>query len=541
MRPQGRDQHASLYFSYPTFSAPITRPATDDTTYPVVIVGAGPIGLSAALTLARQGIKSVLLDDKATFNDGSRAICVSRSSFYAFERMGAVQAFEDKALGWTKGRGYFRGQEIGQFDMPHDTDDKHLPMYNLQQQYIEAFLHDAVVKTGMVDIRWQTALVDLDQQADHVALTLQSPDEKYQIKAQYYLAADGARSTTRHILGLRLAGQNLEGRYVIADIQMDHDYPTERRAFFEPASNPGGTILIHRQPDNIWRIDYQLAPDENADFALQEANIRARISAILAETGAHEPWELEWWSIYSANTLCLDDYRHGRIFFIGDSAHIVPIFGVRGLNNGVLDAENIGWKLARVLKGTADETLLDSYSVERRGATLDVFANASKSAAFMTPPSFGHNLMRRAALSLSLTQDFARKLSNPRQMTPYTYQDSPITNPDDSRFTTGATAGDVCLNAKLEGGYLLDDLGRGFTGLLFGGDDSLAKHLGVIGTKSDPDFKLILVKDPELYARFGAIENSFYLIRPDQHIAGRWYQVTPEILRNALPKLGASQ
>ena len=254
-----------------------------------------------------------------------------------------------------------------------------------------------------------------------------SPAGDYWLDALYVLAADGARSPIRSMLGLRLKGDNYEGRYVIADIRMDHDFPTERRAFFEPSGNPGGTVLIHKQPDDIWRVDYQLREGESEEEALREENLRARVGAILADVGHTKPWELEWWSVYSANTLCLDDYRHGRVFFIGDAAHIVPIFGVRGLNNGLADADNIGWKLALVLHGEADDRLLDSYSPERRGATLDVFANATKSTRFMTPPTRGWRLAREAALSLSLKHEFPRGLANPRQMQPYTYSESPLT------------------------------------------------------------------------------------------------------------------
>jgi 3-(3-hydroxy-phenyl)propionate hydroxylase len=209
-------------------------------------------------------------------------------------------------------------------------------------------------------MRWQSELAGIERHYGGVSVRISSPAGDYRHDADYMLAADGARSPVRSMLGLRLKGDNYEGRYVIADIRMDHDFPTERRAFFEPGGNPGGTVLIHKQPDDIWRIDYQLREGESEADVLKEENIRARVSAILADIGHTKPWELEWWSVYSANTLCLDDYRHGRVIFIGDAAHIVPIFGVRGLNNGLADAENIGWKLALVLHGEADERLLDS-------------------------------------------------------------------------------------------------------------------------------------------------------------------------------------
>ena len=378
-------------------------------------MGAGPIGMTAALVLARYGIRSVLIDRKDTFNDGSRAICIARPSMHILERIGAVSPFLEKALGWRLGRSYYRGEQIFRLEMPHPANEKYLPMYNLQQQYIEKFLHDAVAASDLIDMRWQSELAGIESHEDSVSARITSPEGDYWLDAFYVLAADGARSPIRSMLGLRLKGDNYEGRYVIADIRMDHDFPTERRAFFEPSGNPGGTVLIHKQPDDIWRIDYQLREGESEEEALREENIRARVGAILADVDHKKPWELEWWSVYSANTLCLDDYRHGRVFFIGDAAHIVPIFGVRGLNNGLADAENIGWKLALVLHGEADDRLLDSYSPERRGATLDVFANATKSTRFMTPPTRGWRLAREAAL---VAQPPPRISARPRQSAP---------------------------------------------------------------------------------------------------------------------------
>ena len=343
------------------------------------------------------------------------------------------------------------------------------------------------------------------------------------------------------MLGLRLKGDNYEGRYVIADIRMDHDFPTERRAFFEPSGNPGGTVLIHKQPENIWRVDYQLREGESEADALKEENIRARVGAILADIGHDQPWELEWWSVYSANTLCLDDYRHGRVFFIGDAAHIVPIFGVRGLNNGLADAENIGWKLALVLRGEADEQLLDSYSPERRGATLDVFANATKSTRFMTPPTRGWRLAREAALSLSLKHEFPRGLANPRQMQAYTYSESPLTPyPErDAEFAGGPPCGSVAPNAKLnDGGYLLDRAGNGMTAILFcerqptREQAALLAQLGridkrfvpIVITSAGPasEAKAIADEHGEIARLFAAAPGTLYLLRPDLHIAGRW-------------------
>ena len=564
MRPAGKGPLDSLYFDYPTFPARHV-PELDGIAarHPVVIVGAGPIGMTAALVLARYGIRSVLLDRKDTFNDGSRALCIARPSMHILERIGAVAPFLDKALGWRFGRSYYRGQQIFRLEMPHPQGEKYLPMYNLQQQYIEQYLHDAVAACDLVDMRWQSELTGIGCGNDGVSLSIASPDGDYRLSADYVLAADGARSPVRTQLGLRMKGENYEGKYVIADIRMDHDFPTERRAFFEPSGNPGGTVLIHKQPENIWRVDYQLREGESEEAALLEENIRARVGAILGDIGHDKPWELEWWSIYSTNTLCLDDYRHGRVFFIGDAAHIVPIFGVRGLNNGLADADNLGWKLAAVLNGEADEKLLDSYSPERRGATLDVFANATKSTRFMTPPTRGWRLAREAALSLSLKHEFPRGLANPRQMQPYTYSESPLTPyPErDAEFAGGPANGSFPPNAMMaDGSFLLDRAGDGMTAILFCDglpnteQATLLAQLGQLDRRfvallvarqeslsrgSAPAAGAIADADGEIARLFDARPGTFYLLRPDLHIAGRWKAlISNEILRTASLCLG---
>jgi len=522
LRPKGRSETDSLYFNYPYFDAPTGNSRAKLTiAAPVAIVGAGPVGMTAALGLARHGIRTVLLDKKSTFNDGSRAICIARSSIYILESIGASAPFLEKALGWTTGRSFYRGEQILEFQMPDSPAEKFRPMYNLQQQYIEQYLWDAVKNSPMIDARWQSNVEKVDNTGTGARITVRDTHGRYDFAADYVLACDGARSTIRKMRGLSLQGENFEGRYVIADIKTDHDYPTIRRALFDPDCRPNGTVLIHKQPDDIWRIDYQLHDHESAQDALQEDTVRHSVAAVLNEIGHTNPWELEWWSVYSANTLALDDYRDGPVFFVGDSAHIVPIFGVRGLNNGLADAANISWKLAWVLNAKAGNRLLDSYTPERRGATLDVFANASKSARFMTPNTHGWRIMRDAALSLALTHPFAGELANPRQMTPYIYTDSSAVIPCQSNSKDAPQIGAVAPDIKIEKDYLSDKLGLGYTVLCF--DNRLASEL-INSCKSIDDIKIVCAPYPSDIAQvYRANATTAYLIRPDHHIAGRWF------------------
>lgn len=551
MRPAGRAETDSLYFDYPYF--PFVRPPELDgraVRHRVAIVGAGPVGVTAALELARHGIESVVLDDKATVNDGSRAICISRHSLEILQQLGVDAPFVAKGLGWTQGRTYFRDREIFRFEMPHSEQERFLPMINLQQQYIEKFLIDKAGESGLVELRWQSAVTGVSQDEDGVTLEVATPEGDYRLECDYLLAADGARSVVRKAFGLALHGEAYEGRYVIADIRLRSDFPTERRAFFHSHALPDTTILVHKQPDDIWRIDYQLGPEEDPQAAVEEASIRERVSLIVREVlGEGYDWELEWWSLYKAHTLALDDYRHGRVLFIGDSAHLVPIFGVRGLNNGLADAANAGWKLASVLMGLAPDRLLDSYSPERRGATLDVFANAGKSTRFMTPPSRGYRLMRDAALTLALHNDYASGFANPRQVTPYTYAESTLTLPDDVDFEAGPIPGAPLPNRRLgEDDYLLDHLGTGFVLLHFSEDGrpdpTLAERLATLQARGqavellrvsrEPGAEGVLLDSGGLFAAYGAAPGSAYLVRPDRHVVARWKRLDPADLEPAL-------
>jgi len=550
-----KERQTSLYFDYPHYA--FARPAELEGKqhhYPVVIVGAGPVGVTAALELSRHGVSSVVLDDKDTVNDGSRAICVARHSFEILQQLGLSERFTAKALPWTHGTSFYKGEPVFRLEMPHSGQERFHPMYNIQQQYIEKFLIDKAGMDEKIDLRWQSRLIGVTQDDEGVHLTVETPAGEYPLHAAYVLAADGARSAVRQLQNLRLNGAAYEGRYVIVDVRMESDYPTERRAYFDPPSNPGLTILVHRQPDNIWRIDYQLAADEDEQEAVREENIRARIAQIVAMIGEKGDWELEWWSVYKAYTLALDDYRHGRILFIGDAAHLVPIFGVRGLNSGFADAMNAAWKLAYVVHGWAQDSLLDSYSPERRGATLDVFDNAVKSTKFMTPPSRGYQLMRDAALSLALDATFTQPLINPRQSVPYTYIDSPLTSfrNRDREFSGGPNAGAPLFNRKLNGdGYLLDLIGLGFSGLYFTekpiladeirslfrelstGDEAFTPiiigHGGIRGST----FPVVADKDNHIAAAYAAQEGTFYLVRPDRHICARWKSICAAEVRQA--------
>ncbi|MCB2016362.1 MAG: FAD-dependent monooxygenase, partial [Hydrogenophaga sp.] len=325
----------SIYYDYQVFDAWLPSQHPEAQRAPVVIAGAGPIGLVTALALAQQGVRCVLLEAERQVSEGSRAIVFTRRSMEILQQVGVADRVTADGLPWRFGNSIYRGQRVFRMENPHDPDDRFFPLINLQQQYLEQYLVEACETEPLVELRWGNKLERFTQDAQGATLEVDTPEGPYTLQADWLVAADGARSAVRAQMDLKLEGASYEGRFVIADIRVDLPMPTERLAFFDPDWNPGNTILMHREPHGIWRLDYQLPPGETPEDALQPESIKARIDAQLAMIGhAGAPWEMDWCSVYSARALTLPDYVHGRVLFVGDAGHLLPIFGVRGANTG---------------------------------------------------------------------------------------------------------------------------------------------------------------------------------------------------------------
>ena len=530
---------------------------------PVVVVGGGPVGMVAALGLANQGVPVVLVeaDDSVCF--GSRAICISRRSLEIIERLGAIDGFKRIGLPWTGGRSFYRDVEVLKFSMPQDENQKHAPMVNLAQYHIEQILLDQVeARRDLIEVRWQTKVTAIEQHDQGARLTLSTPHASYELDADWVVAADGGRSFIRESMGLALKGTSYEGRYVIVDILLDSARPAERLAYFDPACNRGSTVLVHKQPDNVWRIDYQLRDGEDPDEAVKPENVMPRVESLLAMMGETSTWKPIWITIYKANALTLETYRHGRVLFAGDAAHLVPIFGVRGANSGIDDADNLAWKLAYVIKGIASDALLDSYSSERVAAAQENLSYGTKSTEFMAPPSFAFDLMRRAVLSLAVKHEGVRSLINPRQTSAIAYTTSPLNAAlaQSAVFDTGPAPGAVLQECPLtivtggnaRVGYLSDLLSSTFVLFLFsdGGtfNDEFALlpdalscfdiplRVEVIASRSPAHqhARVTIDHTGRLFPMYGAEDGTGYLVRPDGHVMARWKRARAEEVTEAV-------
>jgi len=541
----------SIYFDYRVRPA-APRPPSGLDDAPVVVVGAGPIGLVTALDLARRGVRCVLLTADLQVSEGSRAIVFTRRSLEILQQVDAHEPLLALGLPWRSGNSFYRGECVFRMEAPHDDHDRFPPMLNLQQPHVEEALVARAEARSLLSLRWGHRVTGVRHRDEGVELDVDTPDGPYRQRAAWVVACDGARSALRQMQGLQLEGDSYEGRFVIADIRVDLPFPTERRAYFDPPWNPGNTVLMHREPHGLWRIDYQLPGGETAEQALAPASLKARIDAQLAMVGAAgAPWELDWCSVYSARALTLPDFCHGRVLYCGDAAHLLPIFGVRGANTGLQDSQNLAWKLALVATGAAPPALLASYSRERVGAAREIIAEAGRSTRFMTPPSAGYRLLRDATLSLSLSQPFVRPLFHWRTSRPHDYTDSPLNTPAAAGpgLQAGPAVGAPLRSVRLgPGRWLLDRWFEGFVLLLFADGRTPPEPL----RQAVPDWRrrgvplavLTVGRDGDIDDREGRVAARYgvnapgaaWLVRPDQHVCARWAEVTREALDAALQR-----
>ncbi|MEZ5150245.1 FAD-dependent monooxygenase [Rhodococcus zopfii] len=524
---------------YPASSFESMQPT--DEALPVVIVGGGPIGMAAALGLAQRGIPVTIIEAADQVSFGSRAICISRHSLEAAARLGYGAELEQIVLPWVGGRSFYRDQQVLHFRMPLRDFDVRPPMINVSQSEYEQIVVDTIERNPLITLYWSASIAGILRGDDEVTLEIDTADGKRHLRARWVVAADGGRSRMRELAGLRLEGTNYEGRYVIADIHWESELPAERMVWFDPPSNPGSTIIMHKQPKNIWRIDYQLDPSEDAEIETQEEAIRARITKHLDWLQNDLPWTLEWHGFYSARALALRDFTHDRILFAGDAAHLVPIFGVRGLNSGMEDAETLAWQLAAVIHGNAEPALLQAYSVERHHAWEQNVANAGKSTLIMSPGSHGHRTTRDAVLALAVNRPEFGHLINPRQSSATHARISPLTWPV-AEGVTGVLPGDPVDDRKVRAvtaaGAVDSSLnvvrGTGFAvlgvGLDADGSSALAAAAAELGAALSPESaRAVLVGGavggapadvtvldaPDLIEALGARAGEAFVIRPD--------------------------
>jgi 3-(3-hydroxy-phenyl)propionate hydroxylase len=505
----------------------------------IVVVGAGPVGLSLAIDLAQRGQRVVLLDDADRIGEGSRAICFSKRSLEYWDRLGVGDRMVAKGVVWSVGKIFHGESQLYQFNLLPEDGHKRPAFINLQQYYAEAYLVDRIRDLPEIDLRWRNKVTALEQRNDSVALTIETPEGAYRLHAQYVIACDGARSSLRQMVGAEFAGQVFEDQFLIADVKMTAEFPTERWFWFDPPFHAGRSALLHKQPDDIWRIDLQLNPDADPMAEKQPENVRPRIERMLG----HDKFEFEWISLYKFQCRRMAKFIHGRVIFAGDSAHQVSPFGARGANSGLEDAENLAWKLDRVLRKLSPDSLLESYHIERSAAADENIRESTRSTDFMAPVTRQEARLREAVLSLAKETDFGKRMVNGGRLSVPSVYDTPLSTEDKEAWRGGPRPGTSMLDAPLtvrDGGstYLTDAFikqGTRFTLLEFGNGAAVDVPDGVGTIRVGGEGGLV---DSGGFAgkRYDAEPGTAYLLRPDGYVAARFRKPQRPALEAALAR-----
>ncbi|HEX6468546.1 MAG TPA: FAD-dependent monooxygenase [Streptosporangiaceae bacterium] len=490
---------------------------------PVLIVGGGPVGLTTALLLARWDVPSIVFEAEPVRDAvGSRAICFQRDVLDVFDRIGCAGALIAEGVTWTTGRTYYREHELFAVTFPRAEGPP--PWINISQAAVEAHLAAAAAKEPLIEVRAGQTVSGGRQATGHVEVDTRAG----RVRGTHLVGADGGHSTVRRLLGIGFPGRSYDDLFLICDVRADLPFPSERRFYFDPEWNPGRQVLVHQQPDSVWRIDWQVPPDFDAAAERESGALDARIRKIVGDL----PYEIVWQSVYRFHERVAERFAAGRAFLAGDAAHLYAPFGARGLNSGLQDAENLAWKLAFVRRGWAPDALLDSYDAERRAAAMENLRVTGATMEFLVPQTAEQRRFRRATLERAVTDPAARALINSGKLAePHWYLDSPLTTPGDATgFPTEPGAarpvvpGVRCPDAPCVVGGRPSRLrrlfGRGFVVLAGAGRD--AQPPPALPGRGCPVESYALTEiDPAgaVRAALGPAAGGVLLVRPDGHIA----------------------
>ena len=546
-------------FTYPKFDyvRPPELAEGRDGHYPVIVVGAGPVGLTAAIDLAHQGQPVLLLDDDDTVSIGSRGVCYAKRTLEVLDRIGCDNRFVDKGVSWDVGRTFFGEGEVFNFNLRPQAQHLRPGMINLQQYYLEQYLIERTGDVPQLEKRFKHKVIAVTPGDDKVTLRVETPDGAYTLTTDWLVVADGARSPIRTMLGLDIEGKVFMDRFLIADVVMAADFPAERWFWFDPPFHRNQSVLLHKQADNVWRIDFQLGWQADPVEEKKPENVIPRIKAML---GDEREFELEWVSVYTFQCRRMNQFNHGRVLFVGDAAHQVSPFGARGANSGIQDTDNLAWKLKLVMDGKAPPTLLDTYGEERGYAADENLMNSTRSTDFITPKSTTSKVFRNAVLQLAAKYPFARALVNSGRLSvPSWLATSSLNTPDgdvfEGQMIPGAPLADAPIEAAGQPGWLLHQLGNRFQLLHYVDDASTLDEKTALALaqlaqaaiaieaiivaprgQAPAGLKTLIDTDGCIAQRYDLRPGTTYLVRPDQHVAARWRALDASKIKAALAR-----
>ncbi len=534
---------------------------------PVIIVGAGPIGMITALGLSRYNVPCILLDDDpGPTLEGSRAFLID---LHTLEILGSwsdlAQQIIQQGITLAGERIFVRKTALYSTPIAPPHPGIRYPLFvNIPQNLLEHLLFSALQMMPGCQVLWQHKVTGISQDSAGVNVEVETSREVKFLRAPYVLAADGSQSAIRSLLGINMPVTSRNNHILTLDVRLQAvEPPRERYFWFDPPVNPGRIARSNPLPGNIYRLDYQLSPDEDLLAISQPAALHERIVATIGE----QPYQLVCMNTYTYHQQVMEHFILGRVLFLGDAAHVISPFGCDGLNNSVQDAWNLVWKLVLLRAGLAQETLLDTYQTERHAAAIENLKLAGETTRFLEPPTELAHWKRNTNLRLSQPFKFMRRHLLVDQLSNnFIYRDSPVTSDDHrlylggrftklparqnailKRFRQGPVVGSpapsiMLLDADMDIPISLSDyFGRCFIALCFCADiemgmlvmqrlqDNLPEiPIGLClisqslpATAAVDGIQVFLDVEGKAASAYNAGPRTLYLIRPDGYIAAR--------------------
>ncbi len=525
--------------------------------YPVVIIGAGLAGLALACDLAERGVAAVVLDDDNTIGvrgAASRGIVYAQKTLEIMDRIGIYERIRDKGVVWSVGKTLAGHEVVYEFDAGAASDSRQPPFINLQQFYLEWFMVDRIMEFGRTDLRWKNKVTGYQSLADGARIEVETPAGAYAIEADWVCDCSGVNSVVRDALKLDTRAARGIDRWCISDVRFKRKLPIERWTWVEAPFNDNRAVWQHLMADDVWRMDFQMGPETDIEH-LSRPEVAAE--RLRRQLGEGVEFELVWVGPYSYRAALIDTFRVGHTFFLGDSAHAMSPFGARGGNSGIQDAENLAWKLALHLRGHAPESLLDSYSAERRPAAQFNIMTTRRTARFLQPESPAEKTLRDATISLAREYPFARNLCNTGRLSnSFIYGKAP-SSMDQKHKVHGVDLGEAVQNVPIilpdgRQGALIDLFrgGAAFVGVWSGADAGIAAEAVRLANAGAPLLRMVEIGLPSLGlsavgdpdGKLGAAlgfdtgRPMFCLLRPDMHLAARIAMPTTAAIRRALAR-----
>jgi 3-(3-hydroxy-phenyl)propionate hydroxylase len=546
---------------YP-FTVPPDLGAAKPRRYPVVIVGAGLSGLALACDLAERGVAALVLDDDNTIGvrgASSRGIVYAQKTLEMMDRLGIYERIRDKGVVWSVGKTLAGDEVVYEFDAGSTSGSRQPPFINLQQFYLEWFMVDRIVELGRTDLRWKNQVVGFEPLADGARIEVETPAGRYALEADWVCDCSGVNSFVRE--SLRLDTHQARGidRWCISDVRFKEKLPVERWTWVEAPFNDNRAVWQHLMADDVWRLDFQMGPETDIE---QVSRPEVAAERVRRQLGDDVEFELVWVGPYAYRAQLIDEFRVGRTFFLGDSAHAMSPFGARGGNSGIQDADNLGWKLALVLSGRAPETLVDSYTAERHPAAQFNIMTTRRTARFLQPESPAEKLLRDAAISLAREYPFARNLCNTGRLSNSFIYGKPPTSLAQKHRVRGVAIGEAVQNLPVvrpdgHPGTLIDLFrgGPAFVGIWSGTSAALAPEVIRLANREAPLLRMLELTGSnlglsvlgdhggQLGVALGAVpgQSTFWLLRPDMHLAARIADPDAAKVRSALKRALSGQ